>query len=168
MPGAISISSSVPVVAAVLVPGGPAGTPGALASSSGPVLEQGVVADNPARSAGSTELVLSAPGKAATVRITTATTSLSAAGQQGSVVQIEAGSSVVIAAGPPKGSKAAAFALVVTPMSGSGPVYAGRIITTGRTVQSVLPVPSSLTWIPLPAVQNSLSAIAAAGHSSAG
>jgi hypothetical protein len=38
-------------------------------------------------------------------------------------------------------------------------------------VQSVLPVPSSLTWIPLPAVQNSLSGIsanAAHTHSSAG
>ena len=100
MPGAISISSNVPVVAAVLVRGGPAGTPGAVAVSSGPVVEQGVVADNPARSAGSTELVLSAPGKAASVRITTATTSVSAAGQQGSVVQIKAGSSVVIRGQP--------------------------------------------------------------------
>jgi Family of unknown function (DUF5719) len=161
VPGAISISSSVPVVAAMLVPGGPAGSPGALAVSSGPVLEQGVVADNPARSAGSTELVLSAPGKAASVRITTATSSVSAVGQDGSVVQIKAGTSVVIAAAPPKGSKTTQFALIVTPLSGSGPVYAGRIITTGRTVQSVIPVPSSLTWIPLPAVQNSLSAVAA-------
>ncbi len=167
VPGAISISSSVPVVAAMLLPGGPPGTPGGLAASSGPVLEQGVVADNPARSAGSTELVLSAPGKAAAVRITTATSSVSAVGQEGSLVQIKAGSSVVIAATPPKGSKATQFALIVTPMSGSGPVYASRIITTGRTVRSVLPVPSSLTWIPLPAVKDSLAAIAA-GHSSAG
>ncbi len=40
----------------------------------------------------------------------------------------------------------------MTPLNGSGPVYAGRIITTGRTVQSILPVPPSPTWIPLPAV----------------
>ena len=167
VPGAISISSTVPVVAAMLVSGGPPGTAGALAASSGPVLEQGVVADNPAHSAGSTKLVLSAPGKAASVRITTATSAVSAVGQAGTVVQIKAGSSVVISVAPPKGSKATQFALIVTPLSGSGPVYAGRLISTGRTVQSVLPVPSSLTWIPLPAVQNSLSAIAA-GHSSAG
>jgi hypothetical protein len=165
--GAISISSSVPVVAAALVSGGPAGAPGALAVSSGPVLEQGVLAGNPARSAGSTDLVLSAPGKAASVRITTATMSVSADGQQGRVVQIKAGSSVEIPE-PPKGSKAAEFALVVTPIAGSGPVYAGRIIALGRTVESIVPVPSSLTWIPLPAVQNSLSASSAAGHSSAG
>jgi Family of unknown function (DUF5719) len=168
VPGAISISSSVPVVAAELVSGGPPGTPGALAASSGPVLEQGVLAANPARSAGSTQLVLSAPGKAASVRISTATTSISAVGQQGSVVQIKAGSSVVITAKPPTGSKATEFTLVVTPVSGSGPVYAGRIITIGSKVQSVLPVPSSLTWIPLPDVQSSLSAISASGHSSAG
>lgn len=166
--GAITISSSVPVAAAVLMPGGPPGTPGAMAVSTGPVRQQGVVADNPARSAGATELVLSAPGKAASVRITTATASVSAAGQQGNVVQIKAGSSVLINVHPPMGSKATQFALVVTPISGSGPVYAGRIITSGGTVQSVLPVPSSLTWIPLPGVQNSLSAISAAAHSSAG
>ena len=76
--------------------------------------------------------------------------------------------SVVIAARPPTGSKAAQFALVVTPISGSGPVYAGRIITSRGMVQSILPVPSSLTWIPLPVVQNSLSPISATGHSSAG
>jgi len=168
VPGAIAISSSVPVAAAVLVPGGALGIKGAIAASSGPVREQGVVADNPARSAASTELVLSAPGKAASVRITTATSSVSAVGQQGRVMQIKAGSSVVIAARPPTGSKAAQFALVVTPISGSGPVYAGRIITSGGMVQSILPVPSSLTWIPLPVVQNSLSAISAARHSSAG
>jgi hypothetical protein len=168
VPGAITISSSVPVAAAVLVPGGPAGTPGAMAVSSGPLQQQGVVADNPARSAGSTELVLSAPGKAASVRITTGTTSISAVGQQGLVEQIKAGSSIEIPERPPTGSKATQFELVVTPMSGSGPVYAGRIITSGGTVQSVFPVPSSLTWIPLPGVQNSLSAISAAAHSSAG
>jgi hypothetical protein len=167
VPGAITISSSVPVAAAVLVPGGPAGTPGAVAVSIGPVQQQGVVADNPARSAGSTELVLTAPGKAASVRIVTSTTSVSADGQQGIVVPIPAGSSV-IAPRLPKGSKATEFALVVTPIAGSGPVYAGRIISAGGTVQSVLPVPSSLTWIPLPGVQNSLSAISAAAHSSAG
>jgi hypothetical protein len=168
VPGALSISSTAPVVVAELVSGGPRGAQGAIAASSGPVLQQGVLADNPARSAGSTELVLSAPGKAASVRITTATTSLATGGQQGTVVEIKARSSVMITARPPKGSKAAEFALVVTPIAGSGPVYAGRVIAEGRTVESIVPVPSSLTWIPLPAVQNSLSASSAAGHSSAG
>jgi Family of unknown function (DUF5719) len=157
-PGAISISSSEPVAATLLVSGGPAGSPGAFAVSAAPVTEQGVVADNPAKSAGKTELVLSAPRHAATVRITTATATVSAVGQPGQIVQIGAGSSVVVPVSPPAGSNGAEFSVVVTPQSG-GPIYAGRIITTGGTVQSVLPVPSSLTWIPLPGVSGSLSAI---------
>ncbi len=157
--GAIVISASEPVAATMEVSGGPPGSREALAVSAPPVVEQGVLADNPARAAGSTELVLSAPQKAASVRITTATSSVSAIGQAGTVVQIKAGSSVVLPEGPPSGTKAEEFALTVTPLSGSGPVYAGRIITTGQTVQSILPVPASLTWIPLPAVQDSLSAI---------
>jgi hypothetical protein len=141
------------------VPGGPAGAPGALAVSAGPIGQQGVLADNPARSAGSTELVLSAPQKAASVRIISATSSVSALGQQGTVVQIKAGSSVILPANPPRGAKTEMFALVVKPLSGSGPVYASRIITAGRSVQSILPVPASPTSISLPAVQESLSAI---------
>ena len=159
VPGAITVSSSVPVVATLLVPGGPAGAPGAVAVGAGPILEQGVVADNPARSAGSASLVLSAPKKAASVRITTATTSVPVTGQQGTVVQIKAGSSVVVPVSPPAGSKATAFSVVVTPLSGSGPVYAARLIKSGSTLQSILPVASSLTWIPLPAVQDSLAAL---------
>ena len=157
--GAIAISASVPVIATMEVAGGPADTPGALAVSGAPIGEQGVLADNPARSAGSTELVLSAPQQAASVRITTASSSVSALGQQGTVVQIKARSSVILPEGPPHGAKTDAFALVVTPLSGSGPVYAGRIISSGRRVQSILPVPASPTSISLPAVQESLSAI---------
>jgi hypothetical protein len=157
--GALKITSSVPVTATMLVSGGPAGTHGALVVSSGPVLEQGVLAANPAHSAGSTELVLSAPGRAATVRVTTATSSVSAAGQSGQVVQIKAGSSVLLPVYPPSGSKATQFMVVVTPLSGSGPVYAGRIVSSGGTVRSVLPVPSSLTRVQLPPVQASLSAV---------
>jgi hypothetical protein len=157
--GAIEITASVPVVAALKMRGGPGGAAGALAVTGTPVVEQGVLADNPARPAGSTELVLSAPQKAATVRITTATTSVSAVGQQGTVVPIKAGSSVVVKEAPPRGSKTDMFALVVTPLSGSGPVYAGRVITTGGSVQSIIPVPASPTWIQLPAVRQSLSSI---------
>jgi hypothetical protein len=158
VPGAISITSSVPVAATLLLAGGPAGTPGALAVSSGQVMEQGVVADNPPRSAAKTELVLSAPKQAATVRITTATATLPVTGQAGRVVQIGAGSSVVVPIASPSGSKATEFSVIVTPLSG-GPIYAGRIITSGGTVQSILAVPSSPTWIPLPGVTDSLSAI---------
>src|SRR5215469_1733821 len=155
--GALSITSSVPVVAAMLLPGGPAGTVGVLAPGAGPVLEQGVLAANPAGSPG-TALVLSAPGKAASVRIATATGSTPATGRDGQVVQIAAKSSQVVQVKPP-GVKAGSFMLVVTPLAGSGPVYAGRIIGAGGSVLSIMPVPSSLTWIPLPGVNESVAAI---------
>lgn len=159
VPGAITVTSSQPVVATMLLPGGPAGTPGAIAVSAPPVFEQGVLADNPAHSHYSADLVLSAPGKAARVRVTTATSSVSALGQQGSVVTIKARSSVLVPVTSPSGTKATAFTLLVTPLSGSGPVYAGRIITAGGSVQSIMPVPSALTWVPLPATRESLAAI---------
>src|SRR5215831_8428470 len=61
-----------------------AGITGALSiTSSVPVLEQGVMATNPAGSAGLTQLVLSAPGKAASVRIVTATTTTPASAAAG-------------------------------------------------------------------------------------
>ncbi len=157
--GAVSISATAPVVAAMLVSGGPPGSAGAVAVSSGPVLEQGVMAANPAGPAGSTQLVLSAPGKAASVRVTTATTTAPASGEAGTVVHIGAKSSVVVPVAPPAGVRASVFTVVVTPLAGSGPVYGGRVISAGGSVQSVLPVPSSLTWIPVPGVSQSLAAI---------
>jgi hypothetical protein len=155
--GAVSITATAPVVAAMLVPGGPGGSPGVMAVSSGPVLEQGVLAANPVGSAGTTSVVLSAPGKAARVRITTATTP--ASGDASQVADISAKSSVVISVEPPARSGASQFAVVVTPLPGSGPVYGGRVITAGGSLQSILAVPSSLTWIPLPRVSESLATI---------
>jgi len=157
VPGAISLSASAPVVATLMASGGPAATPGALAASAPPVTQQGVVADNPGGSAGKTQLVLSAPRRAATVRVTTGSSTVAATGQSGRVVQIAAGSSTVLPVASPSG-KAGNFTIVVTPLSG-GPVYAGRVISTGGIVRSVLAVPSSLTWVPLPGVSDSLSAI---------
>ncbi|HEX3389648.1 MAG TPA: DUF5719 family protein [Streptosporangiaceae bacterium] len=154
--GALSITSSEPVIAVMRVPGGPAG---ALAVSASPILEQGVLAANPARPAGQTQLVLSAPGKAASVRITTATATASVTGQSGQVIQVGAKSSVVVPVGPPAKSKASQFAIVVTPLPGSGPVYGASIISAAGSLQTILPVISSLTWIPLPGVRESVATV---------
>jgi Family of unknown function (DUF5719) len=156
---AVSITATAPVVAAMLVPGGPAGSAGAIAASSGPVLEQGVLAANPAGSAGTTYLLLSAPGNAASVRITAATATTRASGKAGEVVHISARSTAAIQVGPPAGSGATQFTVVVTPLAGSGPVYGAQVISVGGSWQSILPVPSSLTWIPVPGVSESVAAI---------
>jgi Family of unknown function (DUF5719) len=157
--GALSITSSVPVVAEMLASGGPAGAVGVLAASGTPVFEQGVLAANAAGLAGQTALVLSAPGKAAKVRIVTATATTPVSAAVGEVVHVPAKSSVVVQVGPPARSTASEFMLVMSPLAGSGPVYGGNVITVGGSLQSILPVPSSLTWIPLPGVSESVTAI---------
>lgn len=157
--GAVSITSSVPVIAAMRMAGGPVGGVGSLAVSAGPVFQQGVLAANQAGPAGLTQLVLSAPGKAASVRIATGTATAAASVTAGQVVHIAAKSSVVIPVTPPAGSKVTQFMLVVAPLAGSGPVYAGNVITARGSLQSIMAVPSSPTWIPLPDVTESLAAI---------
>ena len=160
---AIKISSSVPVTAAILVPGGATGAPGAISAAAAPVSEQGLAAANPAGSTGSAALVISAPGAAATVRIVTATSKISFSGQAATTVNVAAGHTVVTPIKPPRGAKAAAFSVEVTPAAGSGPVYVGRVITSGGVVRSILPLTSALTWVPLPATQDSLAAAGAGG-----
>ncbi len=156
IPAAIQVSSGVPVSVSMSVPGGAAGAPGAFIAAAAPVQEQGVIAGNPASSGGTSALVLSAPQAAAQVSVT----ELTAAGQ-GSVaprtVAVAAGHSVVVTLTTPReAGRSSPFAVVVTPLAGSGPVYAGRVVTQDGAVRSILAVSSSLTWVPLPAVRNSV------------
>jgi uncharacterized protein DUF5719 len=162
VPSAIKISSSVPVVVGMLVPGGPPGISGAVAASAGPVDEQGVLAASPVGPAGSTELVLSAAGQAAAVHVTVAASGVPITGQSPALIQIRAGYTVVWpvkAPRAPRGHRISQVMIVVTPVAGSGPVYAARVISSGGVVQSIMPVPSSLTWVLEPAVHSSLSGI---------
>jgi Family of unknown function (DUF5719) len=158
---AIRVSSTVPVTAAVMLPGGATGAPGAISVAAAPVSEQGLAAANPAGPAGSADLVISAPGAAATVRIVTATSKISFSGQSATTVNVAAGHTVVTPVRPPQGGKSASFAVEVTPASGSGPVYVGRVISSGGTVRSIMPLTSALTWVSLPSTQDSLTAAGA-------
>ena len=159
VPAAIRITANVPVTASALISGGAAGAPGAISVAAGPVTEQGVAAANPSGAAGATQLVISAPGKAVTVRITTATTKVSLAGQAGTTVTVPAGSSVVQSVSPPPGGGSGPFSVVVTPQPGSGPVYIGRVIRSGGVIQTIMPITSALTWVPLPPAEDSLNAL---------
>jgi hypothetical protein len=151
VPAALKITSNVPVTASLSVPGGPAGAPGVFTVATGPVLEQGVIAGNPGNGGGSSSVVLSAPGEAAKVKLTELTQSGQATGSP-QVVQLTAHHTVsaALVAG------SSSFAVVITPLRGSGPVYAGRVVIQNGALQSVLPVTSSLSWIPLPAVNGSV------------
>jgi len=56
--------------------------------------------------------------------------------------------------GAPRGTP---FAVVISPLPGSGPVYAGRVITgsgTGGALQAMLPVASAPTTVLLPPVRS--------------
>ena len=156
IPGALQVSSSEPVTATMLVPGG-AGT---FTAGTGAIQEQGVVADNVTGGGLATALVLSAPGRAVQVRVTQIAEGSSAQAATSKVFQVPAHRSLVEELGRAPGSrKGTAFAMIVTPLAGSGPLYAGRVITgsgKGGVLQSILPVTSALTTVPLPAVRSAL------------
>jgi len=160
IPAAVQVTSNVPVVAAMMMPGGADGSPGAFTVATAPVSEQGVIAGLPGAAAGSAELVLSAPQAAATVRIGEATQAAAFGSLPASVLQVPAGHTVVVRLRPPVGvSGPAAFAAVLTPLAGSGALYAGIVLRAGGSVQSILPVISALTSIRLPPVRSSLTAV---------
>ena len=161
---AVRIASNVPVTAAMLASGGPPGAPGAFTAASAPIEEQGVIADNLSGSGDTSTLVLSAPRAAAQVRITEES---AAAGRQPGtggpavrVISIKAKHTATVRLHAPSGSAARApFAVVITPLAGSGPVYAGRVLARSGTVESIFPVLSSLTSVPLPPVRDSLATV---------
>jgi len=138
-------------------------------SSTAPISERAVVAGNTTGSGLAASVVLSAPAGAARVRLTEigqaspggtgGTGGTAAAGSQ--VVSVRAGRTLVAPVTAPQGAKrGSAFAVVITPLAGSGPLYAARVETQGQdTVVSILPAASALTTISLPPVRNSYDAI---------
>jgi hypothetical protein len=75
------------------------------------------------------------------------------------VIHVAAKHTAVVRLRPPSGSAGKLpFAVVITPLPGSGPVYAGRVLTAGGAVESIFPVQSSLTSVSLVPVRDSLDA----------
>ncbi len=160
---ALEITSNVPVVAGVLVPGSGAG---AFTAATAPIDEQAIVAGNRTGSGLAASVVLSAPAGAARVRLTEIGQGNQAigggTGATGSqVVAVRAGHTLVAPVTAPRGAKrGSAFAVVITPLAGSGPLYAARVETQGQnTIVSILPAESALTTISLPPVRNSYDAV---------
>jgi hypothetical protein len=156
----LELTSNVPIVAGVLVPG--AGI-GSFTAGAVPVSDQGVVAGNPATRGLTVGLLLTAPGGAAAASVSVIAadgTVTSPASLQD--VTVAAGRTLAVAVPRPSGREP--FAIVLTPKSGSGPLYAARVVTSGTgglsaEVTSLLPVQSALTEITLPPVQNSYTAV---------
>jgi Family of unknown function (DUF5719) len=165
--GAVVLTSSVPVTAAVTLPGGPAGAPGAMTATAPALQQQGVLADVGQR-AYTTTLVLSASRRAARVRLTTGVSGLTAVGGSAAsagggsgatrVISVRARRSVTVKIAAAPGSHGGSgFAAVLTPLSGSGPVYAGTALARkSGGVLAIMPVASALTRVSLTPVRNSL------------
>jgi hypothetical protein len=167
---ALEITSNVPVVAGVLVPGsaadaatGAVATAATATAATAPISQQAVVAGNVSGSGLAASVVLSAPGAAARVRHAEIAPASHGGGSvtASQVVPVKAGRTQVAPVTAPKGAKhGAAFAVVITPLAGSGPVYAARVETKEQsTVISIIPAASALTTISLPPVRNSYSAV---------
>jgi hypothetical protein len=77
------------------------------------------------------------------------------------VVPVTAGRTLVAPVTAPRGARhGSAFALVITPLAGSGPVFAARVETQGQnTVVSIIPAASALTTSTLPPVRDSYDAV---------
>jgi hypothetical protein len=157
----LKLTSSVPVVAGVLVPGSGIGS---FTAAVAPVTEQGVVAGNPAGRGLSVGLLLTAPGASASASVSVisadGTVTRPAADQR---VTVAAGHTLALAVPHPSGTRQP-FAIVVTPGSGSGPLYAVRVVTAGSgglsaTAVALLPVPSAPTSITLPPARDSYQAV---------
>jgi hypothetical protein len=171
---ALQITANVPVVASVLVPGSGVG---AATTATGPISEQAVVAGNTSGSGLAVSVVLSAPATAARVRLTEiANANPAGANPAGAnsaganpagpssgsqVLTVQAGHTLMAPVTPPPGTKpGTAFAIVITPLAGSGPLYAARVETQNQTtIVSIIPAISALTTISLPPVRDSYDAI---------
>src|SRR5690348_480067 len=167
---ALVITSNVPVVAGVVVPGaaadaatGAAATAATATAATAPISQQAVVAGNISGSGLAASVVLTAPGTAARVRLTEIAPASHGGGSvtASQVVPVKAGRTQVAAVTAPKGAKhGSAFAVVITPLAGSGPVYAARVETKEQsTVVSIIPAASTLTTMSLPPVSNSYNAL---------
>ena len=153
---ALELTANVPVTAAVLVPGSGLG---AFTAATAPISEQAVVAGNATGSGLSATIVLSAPAGPARVRLTELTATPGATSSQ--VVTVPAGHTLSVPAAPPRSARpGSAFAVVITPLTGSGPLYAARVETQGQnTVVSIIPAVSALTTITHSPVRDSYDAV---------
>jgi hypothetical protein len=152
---ALRITSNVPVVASVLVPGNGIGT---FTAATEPISQQAVIAGNTTAGGRTASVALTAPAGAGRVRITetagpNATTS--------QLVTVPAGRTVDVSVTTPPGIKRGTpFAIVLTPQPTSGPLYAARLETQGQSsVVSIIPAESAPTTITLAPVRDSYYAI---------
>lgn len=157
---ALVVSSSVPVTASVQDQGNGVGT---FSAAAAPVTGQGVVAGNPSGGGSTVGLALSAPDARVRAAVTVLPSSASGrplpSPQQ--TVTVQPGHTAQVKTGAPKGTQGP-FAIVVTPLPGSGPLYGARLVTSGGlsgTPKALLPVSSAFSRVQLPPVYENYDAV---------
>ena len=130
----------------MLIRGGAAGAPGVFTAASARAPGAGRGRGQLSRAGPASTLVLSAPAGAAQVTVTEVAGPSRGTAAPGQDRQRRGGKHTVVLKlrRPPGAPAAPPFAVVITPLAGSGPVYAGRVITASarRRLQSILPVPA--------------------------
>jgi Family of unknown function (DUF5719) len=152
---ALRITSNVPIVASVVVPGTGVGT---FTTAADAIAQQAVIAGNTTAGGLTASLALTAPAGAAHVRVTETAAPGATTSQ---LVTVPAGRTVDASVATPPGAKRGTpFAVVITPLPGSGPLYAARVETQGQgTVVSIIPAGNAPSTISLPPVRDSYDAI---------
>jgi hypothetical protein len=156
---AVELTASVPVTAAVEVTSGGSSN---FSAATAALQEQGVVAGNLSGAGAASSVELTAPpGAAASIRVAVTSAAANGAAVSASqVVAVPAAHTVTTALRPPAGAKSGVpFAVTVTPLAGSGPVYAARVLSRNGAAESIIGMESALTRVRLPAVRGSYSAI---------
>lgn len=158
---AVRLTSDVPVTAGAYASMGvDAGTSDVGFTAATPPLDgMAVVADNRAGGGRSSVLILSAPQGEALVRVATITPDGTAG--EPATVRVPRGRTAAVRVPAPRGS-GGGFAVVAQPRPGSGPVYGARLLeekVTGGRVGTLLPLVTARTWVTVPAVGDSLSAV---------
>jgi hypothetical protein len=141
---ALRLVSTRPIVAALVAE---EGDDFAVTAATPPLVragEPGVVADDRDK----TTLLLTAPGAAASVRLT----QLMAQGPTGTAqdVDVPAGRTIEVVMPPPAGGDG--YGLTIVPRPGSGPVYAARLLKIKKQGLTLLPIVPARTTALLPPV----------------
>ena len=94
IPAALKLTSSTPITATVMVPGGANGSPGSFTAAAPALEEQGVIADNVTGPGRVSALILSAPH--GTARVSVAQVSSAGSARRTQTVQVSSGKSAVV------------------------------------------------------------------------
>lgn len=158
-PAALVLTADVPIVAGMMIAGTGTAQDVAFTAGAPPIDLGSVVADGLASGKQTSRLVLSAPFAAGAVQVQLVPKK--GAAPRPMAVSVPAGRTREIKLTPPRGS-GSAFAVVVRPEPGSGPVYGGRVLdesTSDGLLITAQPLALARIWALVPPTVDSPAAV---------